>query len=214
MGTEAERSADLPLAIWRINGILFVCSFAPAPWLLLPSTLEDRSKQAVNGPTSVGSCLLGLLFCILTPLHRLFSFLLHPGNTNLQFLLLAEETRALRKSGILIRQVEISGANASWCVQDMQCEGLWPGGCFPLVSHTHEAILPGPGDNVRLECKGFHPLEAQYWRDDSLSQKGEMDPDNLQAPNMCLVFSWLRDVFFCLLLFDGEEASVLEQKSV
>lgn len=59
--------------------------------------------------THLSGCLLGLLFCILTALHRLLSFLLHPGYIHLQFLLLAEETRVLKKSSILIRKVEISG---------------------------------------------------------------------------------------------------------
>ena len=40
-----------------------------------------------------------------------------------------------------------------------------------------------------------------------------MDPGNLQAPNMCLVFNLLRNMIFCRLFFDVVETSVPEHKS-
>ena len=87
-------------------------SFLAAAWPLPLATAPvspGRQGASRQSGTHLGGRLLGLLLCILTPLHRLLSFLLHPGHIHLQFLLLAEETRVLRKSSILIRQVEISG---------------------------------------------------------------------------------------------------------
>lgn len=54
---EAKGSANLLPAVWRINGILFSHGSASAPRLLLRSTLEDGSEEAVNGPTSVAAFL-------------------------------------------------------------------------------------------------------------------------------------------------------------
>lgn len=103
----------------------------------------------------LGGCLLGLLFRILTPLHRLLSFLLHPGYIHLQFLLLAEETRVLRKSSILIRQVEISGETQAGLFRTYNGRGSGQEVIFLWAAILSEAALPGSGDHIRLNAWDF-----------------------------------------------------------
>lgn len=83
---------------------------------------SGRQEWASSQWTHLGGRLLGLLFCILTPLRCLFGFFLHPGNIDLQFLLPAEEASVLKQSSTLIRQVEARDAKASWSVEDTQGE--------------------------------------------------------------------------------------------
>lgn len=118
METEAEGSAK-PSSLSGESMNPFWLQICPRPSAAAPVN-SRRQEWAESQWTHLRDCLLSLLFSILTPLHRLFGFFLQPGNINLQFLLLAEETCVLRKSSIPVRHLETSDANASPSVRDTQ----------------------------------------------------------------------------------------------
>ena len=154
-------------------------SFWAADWPPPLGYCSNFGRQEWGGSqcTHLSGCLLGLLFCILTPLHCLFDFLLHPGKIILQFLLLAKETCILRKSSYLVRQ--------SWD-QQMQTQ----------------ACLFGTGNGRRIGPRLFYSSQPhslkQYFQpqkatiEKPLAIKGILQWKRLQPLSIIQMAAWIR----------------------